>query len=132
MEIKVTKKDRMNEIIDILNELGGHDELVEFIEHEIDLLNRKKSNKKDKNADVNAALDDRILEVLNEAEGGLAASTILAKVGAIEGIDVLTLPKINSRLSHLGKEAGKIDREKTKKGSIFILGTGQGFNTSEE
>jgi hypothetical protein len=127
--IKITKKDRFTEIRDILKELGK-DELVEFIDHEVELLSKKSTSKKAvANQTINAELDERILELLGEYEDGLTASQILNKmdVSGIEGLADLSLPKINTRLTALGKEQ-KVDRKKEKKVVLFKLGTGDGFS----
>ena len=131
MENKITKKDRYNEIIAILEKMENTEELVQFVQHEVELLNRKtNSPRKKPNAEANGRLDEKILEVLGETETPMTASAILVAVGNIEGIDTLTLPRINSRLSYLGKETKQIDRSKTKKGVLFSIGTGTGFNES--
>ena len=127
---KVTKKDRYAEIRAILEELGK-DELVEFIDHEVELLSKKSTSKSTaKNAAANAQLDARILKLLEENEAGLTASQILKNVdvSGIEGLAELSLPKINNRLSALGKEQKAIDRAKDKKTVVFKLGTGDGFS----
>ena len=126
---KVTKKDRYAEIRAILKE-QGKDELVEFIDHEVELLSKKSTSKSAaKNSAANAQLDSRILSLLEENEAGLTASQILKNVdvSGIEGLAELSLPKINNRLSALGKEQKAIDRAKDKKSVIFKIGKGEGF-----
>lgn len=128
---KVTKKDRFTEIRAILEELGKT-ELVEFIDHELELVSKKSTSKKaTANQEANAELDERILKLLGEHEGGLTASQVLNQVdiSGIEGLADLSLPKINNRLTALGKEQKKVDRKKDKRTVLFKLGTGEGYNT---
>lgn len=128
---KVTKKDRFTEIRNILKEMGK-DELVEFIDHELELVSKKSTSKKaTANQEANAQLDERILKLLGEHEGGLTASQVLNQVdiSGIEGLADLSLPKINNRLTALGKEQKKVDRKKDKRTVLFKLGTGDGYNT---
>ena len=128
---KVTKKDRFTEIRNILKEMGK-DELVEFIDHELELVSKKSTSKKaTANQEANAQLDERILNLLGEHDGGLTASQILNQVdiSGIEGLADLSLPKINNRLTALGKEQKKVDRHKDKRTVLFKLGTGDGYNT---
>lgn len=65
--VKVTKKDRFAEIRGIVAELGRTD-LVEFVDHEVELLNKKATNKSSKpsakqieNANLSATIYDAIL-----------------------------------------------------------------------
>ena len=62
--VKVTKKDRFMEIIEIATELGRED-LIDFCKHEIDLLNKKKS-KETKNQAENTVLMETLLAELTE------------------------------------------------------------------
>ena len=62
--VKVTKKDRFMEIMEIATDLGRED-LVDFCKHEIDLLNKKKS-KETKNQAENTVLMETLLEELME------------------------------------------------------------------
>lgn len=66
MENKVTKKMRFEEMKGIMVELGKT-ELVEFIDHEIELIDRKAMNRKtgnDKKSQENSAIAEIILEEL--------------------------------------------------------------------
>ena len=62
--VKVTKKDRFMEIIEIATELGRED-LIDFCNHEIELLNKKKS-KETKNQAENTVLMETLLNELTE------------------------------------------------------------------
>ena len=62
---KITKKDNFEEVIKIAKELGRTD-LVEFAQHELDLLKKKTGTKSTKVNDEQVALMDKIVNVLNE------------------------------------------------------------------
>ena len=65
--VKVTKKDRFMEIIEIATELGRED-LIDFCNHEIELLDRKasksgESKTKKENAELMNILYDELAEI---------------------------------------------------------------------
>ena len=62
---KVTKKDNFEEVIKIAKELGRTD-LVEFTQHELDLLKKKTSTKSTKTNEEQIALMEKIVNALNE------------------------------------------------------------------
>lgn len=128
---KVTKNDNYNAIKEILSKMEGTEVLIAFIEHEQELLAKKSSSKgESKMAKINGQLDENILALLQERDR-LSASEIveMVRIDNIEGLEKVTLPKINSRLSFLGKEAKQIDRIVDKKSVTFAIGTGNGFKT---
>ena len=128
---KITKRDRFNTIIEWAEEKGDND-MVAFAEHEIELLDKKKSGTKSetKAQKINKVLDERIMDVLNSAEEPMTASTImgLVDIDGIEGLESLNLPKVTNRLTALGKVGGRVDRIKDKRAVLFSAGTGEGFN----
>jgi hypothetical protein len=130
-EKKITKRDRFNTIINWAEEKGDED-MRAFAEHEIELLDNKKSGTKSetKAQKINKVLDERIMAVLENAEEPLTASGVmsLVDISGIEGLDSLTLPKVTNRLTALGKVGGRVDRIKDKRSVLFSVGTGEGFN----
>lgn len=62
---KITKKDNFEEVIKIAKELGRTD-LVEFAQHELDLLKKKTDTKSTKANDEQVALMEKIVNALNE------------------------------------------------------------------
>ena len=130
-EKKITKRDRFNTIIEWAEEKGDEG-MRAFAEHEIELLDNKKSGTKSetKAQKINKVLDERIMAVLENAEEPLTASSVmnLVDISGIEGLDSLTLPKVTNRLTALGKVAGRVDRIKDKRSVFFSVGTGEGFN----
>ena len=101
--VKVTKKDRFMEIINIATELGRQD-LVDFCNHEIELLSKKKSKETKAQAE-NTILMATLLEELKAigkavtisefmkvsetvAEKGLSNQKISALFGKMKGITI--------------------------------------------
>ena len=68
-KVKVTKKENFENLLKI-EEVKNNTELVKFIEHEIDLLNKKSLSrgKSQKDNEINSQIMDLILEVLSEQE----------------------------------------------------------------
>ncbi len=62
---KVTKKDNFEEVIKIAKELGRTD-LVEFAQHELELLDKKAGTKSTKVNDEQVALMEKIVNALTE------------------------------------------------------------------
>ena len=113
---KVTKRDNFNAIIEVLK-AQGKDNLVEVMEHEIELLNRK-SNKpskanEQKKAD-NAVLQNAILEVLGE--GQMTASE-LAKALSTDEVEYSN-QKMSAMLRQLGD---KVTKEVVKGKAYFSV-----------
>lgn len=111
-------------------EEAGREDLVEKINHEIELLDNKKSGtrKETKVQKINKVLDERIMAVLESNGAPMRASEVLAMVdySDIEGLDNVTLPKITNRLTALCKDAKRVDRFEDKHGVTFAVGTGVG------
>lgn len=82
-EVKVTKKDMFNEVI-AMAKANDRQDIVEFAEREIELLNKRNSadsKAKVKKAEENAALADKVVEFLASADEGMAALPIASEVG---------------------------------------------------
>ena len=76
MERKITKRDNFNEIIKIATELNRKD-LVDFCNHEIELLDRKKSSDtKTKTQVANESIKETITNVLVESAAKMTISDI--------------------------------------------------------
>ena len=72
---KVTKKDNFEEVIKIAKELGRTD-LVEFAQHELDLLKKKTSTKSTKTNEEQIALMEKIVNALNEIGRGVTITEL--------------------------------------------------------
>ena len=83
MEKKITKKEMFNEVIALANAAGRQD-VVEFAEHEIKLLEKRNSadsKAKAKKAAENAALAEKVVEYLATVEDAQATLDIATAVG---------------------------------------------------
>ena len=114
---KMTKRDYFN-VLKGLNEVAANDELVAFIDHEIELLDKKagKGSKPTATQIANEALKNDILAVLS-TDSGMSVSDILATGGAFEG---LSNQKVSAVLRLMEKNDGTVRKEKDKKRTIFF------------
>lgn len=116
--VKVTKRDRFNQLLAI-EAVSADEGLVAFINHEIELLDKKanKGNGSAKREEVNAPLRDKIVEVLGGADAPMTVSEILASDATFEGMS-------NQKISALVRQlvtAGKVVKATDKKKSVFSL-----------
>lgn len=110
MEKKMTKKEMFTQIMAVLTDEAQ----IDFIKHEIDLLDKKSASKKPtKTQEANEALKDVILSVLNTE--GMTASEVLASADEFSG---LSNQKISTLLNQLVKD-GKIEKVTDSRKSIF-------------
>ena len=111
MEKKITKKEMFTMIREAVVD---NEDMVKFIDHEIDLLNKKSGSKKPTATQVaNEGLKATILSVLT-AEGK-TASEVLALSDEFAG---LSNQKISALLNQLAKD-GKIVKSTDGKKSVF-------------
>lgn len=102
MATKITKADNFNAIRDILVDVG-RPELVEFIDHELELISRKaerRANTPTKAQIEGARLRSAILEVLRRSGEPMTISQIIT---ALNWGSPLTPQKISPQLSNLGE-----------------------------
>ena len=113
--VKVTKKDRFMEIINIATELGRQD-VVDFCNHEIELLSKKKSKETKAQAE-NTVLMATLLEEL-KAIGKAVTISEFMKVSETVAEKDLSNQKISALF---GKMKGiTIDREVVKGKAYFF------------
>jgi DNA-binding transcriptional regulator GbsR (MarR family) len=111
---KMTKKDYFNALLNI-PEVGTNSELVAFIDHELELLERK-SEKKSENKKPTATqienekLKNAILEYMKPE----VIYTIKEMLENIEECDGFSTPKMSSLLHSLAKEE-KVERVEEKR-----------------
>lgn len=82
-EVKVTKAQMFAEVIAMAEDAGRQD-IVDFAQHEVELLEKRKtsdSKAKAKKAAETAALAEKIVEVLIQADKPIAALEIAIAVG---------------------------------------------------
>ncbi|MBQ2347252.1 MAG: hypothetical protein II388_02625 [Clostridia bacterium] len=127
MATKTTKKESFQAIRTILEGANRHD-LVQVIDHEIELLDKKSASRKPSKAQVaNAELTGILLEVL---EGSFDPLTILEIQGKDERLQTLEdgTPISNQRMSALLRPLvanGTVIRTEEKKKAKFALNRGQ-------
>jgi uncharacterized protein (DUF4213/DUF364 family) len=119
MEKKMTKRDYFNKI---MTKLANDTEIVEFCEHEIELLDRKKSNGK---AKVNEAMDKNVELVYNAlAEiGKSTASELIAKADLkpLENeLGIVSTQKVSAYLNKL-VASGRVEKITEKKKTYFSI-----------
>lgn len=100
MANKITKV-QMLEMIKA--EVSANVEMVDFINHEIDLLNRKAENKKATKTQVeNVGIKATIVSVLQKASAPMTATEILKADPTLEGLS-------NQKISALLKQLVEVD-----------------------
>lgn len=107
---KVTKRERYAQLLEIVKDNA---ELVEFINHEVELLDRKKSSGSRKLTPIqleNEELKKHILAFMNENQMYLI-SELLKEVDELEGF---SNQKVASLMNMLVKE-GKAKKEEVKR-----------------
>ena len=114
---KMTKKDYFN-TLKAIDEVSKNAELIKFIDHEIELLDRKNSSdrKLSKNAAENVNLKAEILTIMKKEPDRLFTATEIWK--QMENWDDLSNQRISALLKQL-KEEGKIKKIEEKKKSLF-------------
>lgn len=101
----------------IANVCADNAEIVEFCNHEVDLLNRKGGTRKpSKNQVANIAFKETILNILTEADRPLTVSEVMGHVG-VEG---LTNQRVSALLTQL-KNEGKVVRTEVKRKAYFEI-----------
>lgn len=124
MATKITKRDNFNELKALATEMGRID-LVEFIDHEIELLDRKKSNG---NSKANKQVADNVEIVYNAlVEYGksatiteLIANTDLTALKNEDGI--VSTQRISAYMKKL-VDGGRVVSTKDKKKTYFSVVT---------
>ena len=125
----MTKMNMATKFAEVVKALRGEetvltvDEMVEFVESRIEVLNNKANNKKSsKNQEANGYIKTDILNVLSENDEGMTASAILKalKVKDAETYEDTSNQKVSALLRQLVLDE-KVAKVKDKKTSIFSL-----------
>lgn len=116
MEKKLTIVDKF-ELVKAILVAQGEDELADFIDERIAVQVKRTENRKPTKAQVaNEGLKDRIVEILDNAEGGMTATEILnADVVAFGSVQ-----KVTALLKAL-VDNGKVVKEVDKKKAFFRI-----------
>lgn len=114
--VKVTKKDRFNQLLAI-EEVKGNQDLVDFINHEIELLTRKNSSEKKPTAAQleNEKTAEVVLATLVENGNGMTVTEIIK---ANKDLSEFTNQKITAILRNL-ISADKVERIEDKRKTLF-------------
>lgn len=109
-EKKMTKKEMFKAMLTV-NEIAKNEVMVEFINHEIELLNRKNGTNRKPTAQQlqNEEIKTKILEVLTEP---MTATQIMKAVQPYFADVTLTNQRISALLRGLGEEKGTGEVEK--------------------
>ena len=114
---KLTKKDYFK-MLKGIDKVAENAELVKFIDHEIELLDRKNSadRKLSGNALANVGLREEIIEILSKNPEHLFTATEVQKAMK----DEYSNQRISALLKQL-KEEGKVEKIQDKRKSYFKL-----------
>ena len=113
----MTKKETFATIKGILNDMGNTD-FDAFIDHEVELLSRKRSgsSKPTKRQIENEALKEVILDVLARADEGMT----IGEIAKVVDFDGATPNRVNALVSQL-KKADKVVRTEVKGKAMFTI-----------
>lgn len=116
MANKTTKRENYSAIRAILEELHK-DELINFVNHEIELLDKKnsaKSSKPTKAQIENAGIKDAILEVLTMADKPMTATEVMK---SLDGD--YSLNKVSALLTQMARTDKSVERTEVKGKAYF-------------
>lgn len=116
MANKVTKKDNYSAIRTILEELHN-DELVAFIDHEIELLDKRNSSKTGrmtKTQTENVGIKTEILEVLNTSDKPMTATEVMKSLSG-----EYSLNKVSALLTQMLNKDNTVERTEVKGKAYF-------------
>jgi tRNA uridine 5-carbamoylmethylation protein Kti12 len=121
MKNAMTKRDCFNLLAELvtISKSEKQAELLEFISHELELLDKKSSSNRLNVAKINeqSKIQKNILEVLKQAENGLTATEIQR---TNDELNIYSLPKISAMLKKLIQD-GSVIRTVEKKKAIFRM-----------
>ena len=112
---KMTKRDYFN-ALKAIGEVSANAELVKFIDHELELLDRKNSSdrKLSGNALANVGLKEEIMEILAKEPNRLFTATEIQKAMSGE----YSNQRVSALLRQL-KDEGKVTKVEDKRKSFF-------------
>lgn len=117
MEKKITKRDNFNTLRGIVENLGRED-LVEFIDHEIELLNKKATSKTPTKTQIeNESIKNLILESLGNLNKPVTISELQE---SDENLATYSNQKVSALLTQLIKD-NKVVRVEDKRKAYFSL-----------
>lgn len=119
---KVTKKENFEKIIGVLK-TQGFDELVQVMQHEIELLDKKKANgKMTKTQEQNEDIKAIILDTLRDSDTPLSITELLNKNTELNKIVGGSNQKTSALMTQL-KNADLVVRTTQGKKAVFSINT---------
>lgn len=119
---KVTKKENFEKIIGVLK-TQGFDELVQVMQHEIELLDKKKANgKMTKTQEQNEDIKAIILDTLRDSDTPLSITELLNKNTELNKIVGGSNQKASALMTQL-KNADLVVRTTQGKKAVFSINT---------
>lgn len=123
---KITKKDMFNAILAYEGKVADREDFVEFIEHEIELLDRKNGGNRKPTANQlkNEEIKEVILEKMRANPNKLYTATQLAKIAEpIVNINPLSNQRVSAILRSMNEEGGtgEVKRIVDKRVTYFQL-----------
>lgn len=119
--VKMTKKEMFTEILALVKD---NKEMTEFIEHEIELLDKKKANgskKAQANKDANLKLANELFVALKELDKPVTISEFQKE--STSGVAILSNQKISSLLRTLIADGLVVRTEEKKKAYFSVVDT---------
>lgn len=128
---KVTKKERFAQLMAIVNasQVENSAELVAFIEHEVELLNKKnsRSGKPTARQVENEEIKATILSVMERVGKPMTITQLLAEIGNSE----LSNQRVSALVTQL-KDSGEVVRTVEKKVAFYSLNSAEDETEVEE
>ena len=119
---KVTKKENFEKIIEVLK-TQGFDELVQVMQHEIELLDKKKANgKMTKTQEQNEDIKAIILDTLRDSDTPLSITELLNKNTELNKMVGGSNQKASALMTQL-KNANLVVRTTQGKKAVFSINT---------
>ena len=115
MERKITKKERFNQLLGIA-EVAINEELVAFIKHEIELLEKKSNGKPTKTQQENETIMTKLYEELSQCESAVTI-TEFQKVSEFAGS--LSNQKISALFKTMAEKRGSVEKTVIKGKAYF-------------
>lgn len=120
MANKITKKEYFKMVIEVL-ETQGRNDLIEVMQHEIDLLEKKASNAKmTKTQTANEGIKKTIIEELARIGTPVSITNLIASSPAIATATGGSNQKVSALMTQL-KNEGLVVRTQDKKTALFSI-----------
>ena len=128
-EKRITKKERFGEILGVLKGIDGTEELVEFVNKEIETLGKRKSAKTATQKE-NEVLVEKLFDILVKNAEAMTATQVLeaAQAEGVEGVN--TNQKVSALLKKL-VDTGRVVKVMDKKKAYFSVDANEADEDAE-